>query len=78
MARPARKHAEVVEDLLKRVDKLDDDTLWKFVCRLLPEAKIDFLEDVFDSLAVVRSRHEPSKPLDAVLYDLDKRHGADR
>jgi hypothetical protein len=78
MARPAKKQEEALNGLLKQVESLDDDALWIFVCRLFPEAKMDFLEDVFDNLTVSRVRHESSRPLDKVIEDLDKRHGITR
>ncbi len=64
--------------LVKEVGTLDDDALWKFVCKLFPDAGTEFLEDVFDTLTVARAKHEPSRPLDEVLEDLDKRHGITR
>ena len=79
MAQPAKKQTEKqVENLFKQVTVLDDDALWMFVCKLFPDAGEDFLEDAFDSLTIWRARFEPSRPLDEVLSDLDKRHGIAR
>ena len=66
MSQPAQKAEEAVDSFVKKVGKL------------FPDAGTEFLEDVFDTLTVARAKHDPIRPLDEVLEDLDNRHGITR
>ena len=78
MAQAAKKLEQAVSTLIRRVETLDDEALWMFVCRLFPEANEEFLEDAFDIITLARAKLEPVRPLNDVLKELDKQHAVPR
>jgi len=67
-----------VDTLVKKIEELEDDELWLFVCRLLPEKTEEQLEDIFDSLLTSLRRDGPWISAEEVFAEEDESRGIKR
>lgn len=68
---------DLVEELTTRVLALDEESLWKLVCLLFPDAAEETLEDIYDAILSTSRRGGPGIPAEEVFADEDKRRGMD-
>ena len=74
----AQVQGDKVEELTTRVLALDEESLWKLVCLLFPDAAEETLEDIYDAILSTSRRSGPRIPADEVFADEDNRRGMDR
>ncbi len=66
MGLPAKRKNRV-DSVLEVVLMLDDNELWEFVCRMLPNADQETLEDVYDVLVALKREDEPTVSFEEVF-----------
>lgn len=67
-----------VEELTTQVLALDEESLWRLVCLLFPDAGEEILEDIYDAILSTSRRNGPRIPAEEVFADEDNRRGMDR
>ena len=71
-------NARKLDQLRQEVFSLDEESLWELVCKLLPEAAEETLEDIYDALLSASRRAGSKAPADQVFSDEDRRRGISR
>ena len=74
----AQVRSDKVEELTTQVLDLDEESLWRLVCLLFPDAAEETLEDIYDAILSTSRRGGPRIPAADVFADEDKRRGLDR
>lgn len=73
----AQVRGDKVEELTTRVLALDEESLWRLVCLLFPDAAEETLEDIYDTILSTSRRGGPRVPAEEVFADEDNRRGMD-
>ncbi len=67
-----------VEAIFGQILQLDEDSLWRLVCKLFPNSDEEDLEDIFDSILSSMRSQGPRIPADNVFTIEDSRRGITR
>jgi hypothetical protein len=67
------------DELIRQLSELDDDTLWYLVGQLFPQADVEYLEDIYDSIICERAKREIDEAVswEQVKAEEHKRRGLD-